>query len=286
MGVIVLTGCSTGIGSEATLAFARRGDTTVATMRNVAKADTLLERAADEGLSVHVEALDVDDDDSVERAIGTVVERFGTIDVLVNNAGIANSGPVEAQSLDNARRVMETNFWGPIRTVRAVLPTMRQQRSGVIVNVSSLASLLPATLYNAMYAASKRALNAVSEALAGEVAPFDIRVVAIEPGVFKTAITENNISESEPASDVYAADQVWIRSFFEQGGSEGHAHPAAVADAIVAAATDPETRLHVPVGDDAAMYLGLLDQVDGYEGWMAAVMPIVESTVGPRPTNP
>jgi len=285
MGVIVLTGCSTGIGLEATLAFARRGDTTVATMRNVAKADTLLERAADEGLSVHVEALDVDDDDSVERTIGAGVERFGTVDVLVNNAGIANSGPVEAQSLDNARRVMETNFWGPIRTIRAVLPTMRRQRSGVIVNVSSLASLLPATLYNAMYAASKRALNAVSEALAGEVAPFDIRVVSIEPGFFKTAITENNISDSEPASEVYAADQVWIRSFFEHGGSEGHAHPAAVADAIVAAAIDPDTRLHVPVGDDAAMYLGLLDQVDGYEGWMEAVMPIVESTVGPRPTS-
>ena len=157
MGVIVLTGCSTGIGLEAALAFARRGDTTVATLRNVAKADTLLERAAGEGLSVHVEALDVDDDDSVERTIGAVVDRFGTVDVLVNNAGIANAGPVEAQSLDNARRVIETNFWGPIRTIRAVLPTMRRQRSGVIVNVSSLASLLPATIYNAMYAASKRA---------------------------------------------------------------------------------------------------------------------------------
>ena len=93
MGVIVLTGCSTGIGLEAALAFARRGDTTVATLRNVAKADTLLERAASEGFTVHVEALDVDDDDSVGRTIGTVVERFGTIDVLVNNAGIANSGP-------------------------------------------------------------------------------------------------------------------------------------------------------------------------------------------------
>ena len=285
MGVIVLTGCSTGIGLEAALAFARRGDTTVATLRNVAKADTLLERAASEGFTVHVEALDVDDDESVGRTIGTVVERFGTIDVLVNNAGIANSGPVEAQSLDNARRVIETNFWGPIRTIRAVLPTMRRQRSGVIVNVSSLASLLPATMYNAMYAASKRGLNAVSEALAGEVAPFDIRVVSIEPGFFKTGITDNNISESESASEVYAADQVWMRSFFEQGGSAGHAHPSAVADAIVAAAIDPETLLHVPVGDDATMYLGLLDQVGGYEGWMDAVMPIVESTVGPRPTN-
>jgi NAD(P)-dependent dehydrogenase (short-subunit alcohol dehydrogenase family) len=177
---------------------------------------------------------------------------------------------------------MDTNFWGPMHAIRAVLPTMRAQRSGVIVNVSSLASRIPATMYSGMYAASKQALNALSEALASEVEPFGVRVVSIEPGFFGTEISANNLSSDEVPSEVYAADQEWIRSFFESA-VEGGADASVVADAIVSAATDPDTPLHRAVGDDAAMYLDLQSQVDGYEGWMAAVTPIVESTVGPRP---
>ncbi len=283
MSVVLITGCSSGFGLEATLAFARRGDTTVATMRNLDKAAALRERAAAEGLDVEIERLDVCDEASVAECVGAVLDRHGPVDVLVNNAGIGSSGPIETQDLDNARRVLDTNFWGAVTTTRAVLPTMRIQRSGVIINVSSLASRIPGTMYSGMYAASKAALNAVSESLAGEVAPLGIRVVSIEPGFFKTAIQDNDISADEPVSETYGADQEWLRSFFEAGGADGHASPTVVAEAIVAAASDPDTPLHVPVGDDAAMYLGLLDQVDGYEGWMDAVLPIVESTVGPRP---
>ncbi len=283
MSVVLVTGCSSGIGLETALAFARRGDTTVATMRNLVKAETLQKRAADEGLRIRVEQLDVTDSASVDAAIAGVVESHGTVDVLVNNAGVASAGPIETMSLDIAMRLMDTNFWGPMRTIRAVLPTMREQRSGVIINVSSLASRVPATMYSGMYAASKHALNSLSEALAGEVATFAIRVVLIEPGFFGTEITANNLSTDEPVSDVYGADQEWIRSFFDAGIDE-QADPAVVADAIVSAATDPATPLHTPVGDDAAMYLDLLSEVEGYEGWMEAVTPIVEATVGPRPT--
>ena len=283
MSVVLITGCSSGFGLEAALAFARRGDTTVATMRNLDKAAALRERAAAEGLDVQIERLDVCDGASVTECIGDVLERVGPIDVLVNNAGIGGGGPIETMNLDNAHRVLDTNFWGALRTIRAVLPAMRAQRAGVIINVSSLVSRLPGTPYQGMYAASKVALNAASESLAGEVAPLGIRVVSIEPGFFETAIQDNDISADEPPSEVYGADQQWLRSFFEAGGADGHASPAVVAEAIVAAASDPDTPLHVPVGDDAAMYLGLLDQVDGYEGWMDAVIPIVESTVGPRP---
>lgn len=285
MSVVVLTGCSSGIGLESALAFARDGDTTIATMRDVGKAAELRRRATADDLEIHIERLDVTDGQAVASTVASVVERHGTIDVLVNNAGIANSGPIETQSLDNARRVFETNFWGPLEVIRAVLPAMRRQRAGVIINVSSLASRLPATMYNSMYAASKRALNSLSEALAGEVEPFGIRVVSIEPGFYETAITGNNISTDEPASEVYEADQKWMRSFFEAGGADGHAHPAAVADAIVAAASEPDTPLHRPVGDDAVMYLDLLAQVDGYEGWLEAVLPVVEATVGTRPVG-
>lgn len=283
MSVVLITGCSSGIGLEAALAFARRGDTAVATMRNLAKADKLRERAAAENLDVMIERLDVNDDDSVASCIDNVINQHGTVDALVNNAGVGSRGPVETMSMDNAAQLMDTNFWGPIRAIRAVLPAMRAQGSGVIINVSSLASRVPAVSYTSMYAASKVALNAISEALAGEVEPFGIRVVSIEPGFFETEISANNLSLDEEKSAAYAADHAWIQSFFEAGVGGGD-DASVVADAIVSAATDPATRLHTTVGDDAAMYLDLLSQVDGYEGWMEAVMPLVEGTVGPRPT--
>jgi NAD(P)-dependent dehydrogenase (short-subunit alcohol dehydrogenase family) len=282
MDVVLVTGCSSGIGLESALAFARNGDTTVATMRNLAKADSLRRRASDEGLKVHIEQLDVCDQASVNDTITALIRVHGRVDVLVNNAGVSSSGPIETQSLDVAVRLMNTNFWGPMRTVRAVLPAMREQGSGVIVNVSSLASRLPATLYSGMYAASKQALNALSEALAGEVAPFGIRVVSIEPGFFSTEIVANNLSRDEPLSEVYRADQAWVRSFME-GSADAGAEAGVVAAAIVDVARNPATPLHRPVGDDVATYLDLLSQVDGYEGWMEAIMPIIEASVGPRP---
>ena len=239
MGVVLITGCSSGIGLESALAFARAGDTTVATMRNLSKADPLRRRAADEDLQIELEELDVCDEASVNDTITGVIETHGTIDVLVNNAGVSTSGPIETQSLDLAARLMDTNFWGPMRTIRAVVPGMRERRSGVIINVSSLASRVPATVYSGMYAASKQALNALSEALAGEVDPFGIRVVSIEPGFFSTEIVANLLSRDEPLSEVYGADQQWIRSFME-GSADAGADAGVVASAIVAAAQDPK----------------------------------------------
>lgn len=282
MSVIVITGCSSGIGLEAALAFARRGDTVVATMRDLARADALRDRTAAEKLAVHLERLDVCDDASVETAITGLISEHGTVDVLVNNAGVVGQGPVETQSMDVAAKQMDTNFWGPIRTIRAVLPTMRAQRSGVIVNVGSIAGRLPASPYNAMYAASKQALGALSEALEDEVAPFGISVVCIEPGFFKTEIFAKHLNPDEPLPDAYAADQRWVQRFFEQS-LDGGADPAIVAEAIVRAASDPTTPLHLPVGDDAAMFLELLHESGGYEGWRQALVEQVEAAFGPRP---
>ena len=144
MAVVLITGCSTGIGLETALAFARRGDTTIATMRNVAKADALKKRAADEGVDIEIEALDVVDDYSVSSAVGKILAHHGQIDVLVNNAGVGFGGPVETMPIDAARSLMETNFWGALRMIRAVLPGMRDRRAGVIVNVTSTAAGFPA----------------------------------------------------------------------------------------------------------------------------------------------
>jgi NAD(P)-dependent dehydrogenase (short-subunit alcohol dehydrogenase family) len=283
MSVVLITGCSTGFGLETALAFARRGDTTCATMRNVAKADELKKRAADEGLEIDVEPLDVTDDRSVAAAVSAIRDRHGPIDVLVNNAGVGYGGPVETMPLDAAQALMETNFWGAVRMIRAVLPDMRERRSGAIVNVTSLAGRIPGSLYNGMYAASKHALGTLSESLAAEVAPFDVRVICVAPGFFTTAIAANSNSVDEGiAGTAYEADGEWFQSFMTTSVDTG-ADPRIVAEVITAAVDDPGAPLHHAVGDDADFLIAVYDQNRTYELWMEAAIPVVEQTVGPRP---
>jgi len=284
MGVVLITGCSSGFGLEAAIAFAERGDTVIATMRNLGKAETLRKRAADAGVEVDLEALDVTSDESVATAVAAVVGRHGAIDVLVNNAGVGFGGPVETMPMDAARELMETNFWGAVRMIRAVLPGMRERRSGVVINVTSLAGRLPGTLYEAMYSASKHALGALSESLLGELQPFGIRVVCIEPGFFATEISHNNEAVDQGvAGSAYEADASWFRVFMDTSVSTG-ADARVVAEAIVAAADDPDAPLHQAIGDDAQVYLSLYESAGSVEGWLEAAIPIVESIAGPRPT--
>lgn len=285
MAVVLITGCSSGFGLEAALAFAKAGDTVVATMRNLGKAEALRKRAADDGVEVDLEAIDVTDDASVIAGIAAVVERHGPIDVLVNNAGVGYGGPVETMPLATAQALFDTNYWGAIRTSREVLPSMRERRTGVIINVTSLSGLIPGALYTGMYAASKHALSAISEALATEVAPFGIRVVCVAPGFFATEIAHNNDATDDGiAGSAYEADATWWNDFMN-GSIDNGADAAVVAQAMVAASRDAATPLQVPVGDDAALYLDLWDQTRTYEAWIESAMPIVEMTAGPRPTQ-
>jgi len=284
MAMVLITGCSSGFGLEAALAFARRGDTVCATMRDLGKADALRTRAADEGVEVDLEAMDVTDDASVARGIVAVTDRHGPIDVLVNNAGVGYGGPVETIPMAAAQSLMDTNFWGAVRTIREVLPSMRERRSGVIINVTSLSGLIPGALYTGMYAASKHALGALSEALATEVDPFGVRVVCVAPGFFATEINANSDATDDGVEgSAYEADAGWWSSFMETSINDG-ADARVVADAIVDASTDPDTPLHRPVGDDADLYLGLWDQTRTYERWIETAIPVVEMTAGPRPT--
>ena len=192
MSVVVITGCSSGFGLESALAFARRGHTTYATMRDLGKADGLLERAAAEGLDIELLTLDVDDTTSVTSAIGAVEARHGAIDILVNNAGTDWFGSVETTDLEKARTVMETNFWGPVRTIQAALPAMRAKGGAVIINVSSVSGSLPGSPYSSWYSASKHALNALSESLFIELDGIDVRVACVDPGFFKTEMVRNS----------------------------------------------------------------------------------------------
>jgi NAD(P)-dependent dehydrogenase (short-subunit alcohol dehydrogenase family) len=284
---VLITGCSSGIGLETALAFARRGDRVHAAVRNPATARELFERARSEELTLDVPVLDVTDDASVTAAVTAVQDRHGPIDVLVNNAGVDRTGPVETMPLDQARLVMETNFWGPLRMSRAVLPGMRARGSGVIVNVSSLAGRTFAVPHGGLYAASKAALGALSEALSAEAQPFGIRVVCLEPGSFASAIQRR--SAAEPAGESseagpYSADHAWLAGFLARV-AEGAADCAEAAEAIVAAVDDPGTPLHTPVGKDAEAALGFLAGVS-YEQWLPRFLAQAQSVAGPRPTPP
>lgn len=282
MATVLITGCSSGIGLETALAFARRGDLTYASMRDPAKAARLRERAEAEKLDIRVPALDVTDDASVAAAVREVEDAHGAVDVLVNNAGVNHVGAVEATPFDEARIVLETNFWGALRTTRAALPAMRRQGSGVVINVSSLAGRTWSVPYGGFYAAGKSALGTVSEALAGEVGQFGIRVVCLEPGTFATEIQTNAFAREGAQDGPYGADEAWLRRFME-GSAEGAAGAGVVADAIVAAATDPGTPLHAPVGEGAEAAVDMVAEV-AYDDWFPQFVQYAQTVAGPRPT--
>jgi NAD(P)-dependent dehydrogenase (short-subunit alcohol dehydrogenase family) len=282
MSVVLITGCSSGIGLATALAFAGQGDTTYASMRDPAKGEVLRERAEAQGLRLEVLPLDVTDDASVAAAVGVVEGRHGAIDVLVNNAGIADSGPIETIALERARAVVETNLWGPVRTIRAALPAMRARGGGAIVNVSSAAARVPAMPYQGFYAATKHALGALSESLVWELSPFGISVACIEPGFVATEIGGKSWAEVD-AGGPYGADNRWVSDFFLRNGRAGGADPAATAAAIVRAAREPATPLHTLVGDDAEGYIGVAAKAGSHEGWVKAATEIMETVAGPRP---
>ena len=199
MPVALVTGTSTGIGLATAAALGRAGHNVYATMRNPERAPELSQLAAAEKLRIKILTMDVDNDASVSRAVGEVLADVGRVDVLVNNAGVQGSGPIEETPLAEFRRVMETNYFGVLRCIQAVLPGMRKQRDGHIVNVSTIGGRI-AGLSQGPYCGSKFALEAVSEILAGEVKAFDIRVAIIEPGVTETPIfaKRRSVSTNSP----------------------------------------------------------------------------------------
>jgi NAD(P)-dependent dehydrogenase (short-subunit alcohol dehydrogenase family) len=192
--VAVVTGSSTGIGFETCLLFARSGIRTYATMRNLTKADLVKDIAQKEKIPLKVIQMDVDKDNSVDEAFRQICEDDDgggrKIDILVNNAGFGLFGALEDQSIEDIKKQFETNLFGAIRTIQQVLPIMRNQRSGVIVNISSLAGYVgfPAS---SVYNSTKFALEGVSESLAYEIEPYGISIVLIESGVINTNFVEN-----------------------------------------------------------------------------------------------
>lgn len=250
MATVLITGTSTGIGFATALAFGRAGHRVAATMRNPARAPDLANVASHEQLAVTVYTMDVDVEASVGEAMGRVAKEIGPIDVLVNNAGIVRMGSVEELPLAEFRAVMETKYFGVIRCIQAVLPAMRQRRSGCIINVSSVAGHI-AMSPMAPYTASKFAVEALTECLAQEARPFNVRVAMVEPGIIDTPMAEH-ISSARGLSPY--PQQQRVAALF-RSALKNPVPPTVVADKILDIAVSGTWQLRHPVGPDAMPFL-------------------------------
>lgn len=251
--VAVVTGSSTGNGFETSLLLAKNKFYTYATMRNLDKSTRTKEIAKKDSLSLEVLQLDVIDDKSVADAIDMISNRHRRIDVLVNNAGYDMHGAVEDLSIDEIKTQFETNFFGAVRLMKAVLPLMRKQRSGIIVNVSSIGGRIGVPL-NSAYTSSKFALEGFSESMKYELEGFGIRVILIEPGAVKTNFLENikwaqeAVKSDSPYAELSKKVSEGVRESFKQASSS----PLQVAEAILNAIKSENPNTRYLVGDDAA----------------------------------
>jgi len=252
--VAVVTGTSSGIGFETSLALAREGYFTYATMRDTAKSNKIKEIAQKENLKINVLELDVDDEKSVKSAIAQILDQKQRIDVLVNNAGWGLWGCVEDVSVDEFKEQFETNFFSIIRLIQEVAPTMRKQSSGTIVNVSSVVGRIgfPAS---PAYISSKFALEGLSESLRFEFAPFGVNVIIIEPGVIKTNFMKNmKMAKKSELDTVYKDITTKVVSGVKMMVEMG-TPPKEVANTIVKAIKDKNPLPRYIVGNDASMFL-------------------------------
>jgi short-subunit dehydrogenase len=188
--IAVVTGSSTGIGFETSLLLARNGFYTYATMRDTFKSDKIEKIAYKENLPLEVLSMDVDNDDSVRNAIQKIIDKKKKIDILVNNAGYGLFGALEDISIEEIKKQFETNLFGAIRTIKEVLPTMREQKNGILINVTSIAGIVGVPA-ECIYVSTKFALEGLSESISYELQPYGIKVILIEPGVINTNFVPN-----------------------------------------------------------------------------------------------
>jgi NAD(P)-dependent dehydrogenase (short-subunit alcohol dehydrogenase family) len=248
MAIAVVTGSSTGIGQAAAASLARGGHTVYATMRNPKTGgEELRNLAAKENLPLRFAPLDVDSDRSVHDAFAGILSDAGHIDVLVNNAGIVQSGSVEELPFAKFRAQMETNFFGALRCIQAVVPGMRERRAGCIINVTSVAGRVSLHAFSA-YSCSKFALEALSEALAQEMKSFGVRVAIVEPGVIATPIFGKD--EPPPSDTKYPHARRMTELF--RASLEKPVSPYVVGEKIREIVDSGTSQLRHPTGPDAA----------------------------------
>ena len=269
MKTALITGCSSGIGAAAAKHFAAQGWSVAATMRHPEK-DAALKDVA----NIKLFALDVTDKTSIGNAVAETLKAFGHIDALINNAGYGLFGPFETADDADIERQFATNLFGLFDVTRAVLPAMREQKSGVIVNVSSIGGLTTFPM-NSLYHATKFAVVGFSESLNFELAPFNIRVKVVAPGGVSTDFAGRSLATTFKTDDhPYAATVQKTIAAFGRNRAR-YSTPEHIADGIFAAATDGTRQIRYVLGDDAiAMAAGRAKMTDeqyvGYiEGWLS-----------------
>jgi NAD(P)-dependent dehydrogenase (short-subunit alcohol dehydrogenase family) len=263
MAKVLITGTSRGIGFATALAVARAGHTVYATLRTPEAGRALREAAQNERLAISIVTMDVDSQESVDTATADIRAEAGCIDVLVNNAGIVRAGSIEALPLNDFKAVMETNYFGALRLIRAWLPHMRQQRRGCIINITSIAGRIACSPL-APYAASKFALEALSEALAQELQPFNIRVAVVQPGIVDTPMARQ--IEDVNADTTYP--QVRRFGYMFEAALDAPTPPTVVAERVREIIESGSQTLRYPVGADAEAFLGWRASMSD-EDWVA-----------------
>ena len=252
--VALVTGCSSGIGLETAVALAREGHFTFATMRNLKKVEALEKIVKDENLPISILELDVDNKESMDNAIEKIIEQKGRIDTLVNNAGWGMWGTVEDVSIDEFKEQFETNFFSIVRMIQKIAPIMRKQKSGSIVNVSSVAGRIGFPVSPA-YISSKFALEGLSECLRFELSPFGINVITIEPGVIKTNFFDSmKMAKKSDSNSVYNDITSKVISGVKMMAEMG-TDPKEVANTILKSINDKSPLPRYIVGNDAMMFL-------------------------------
>jgi len=254
--VALITGSSSGIGLETALLLARNGFKTYASMRNLEKSKNITQVANREKLPVEVIQLDVNNDISVKQAIDKLVQAEDQrIDVLVNNAGYGLLGAIEDLTIEEIKAQFETNFFGVIRVTQQVLPVMRKQKSGTIVNISSVGGRMGLPSLSA-YHSTKFALEGLSESISYELEPFGIKVVLIEPGFIRTNIMNSSMIAKkavDPKSPYFSLTQQLERSFkAAMENTSASSPPEEVAKVVLQAVKSESPKLRYAVGNDAA----------------------------------
>src|ERR671918_568636 len=260
--VAVVTGSSTGIGYETSLILARNGFLTYATMRNLNKSENIRLVATEENLPIQIKQLDVTDDVSVTDAIQAISSEAGRIDVLVNNAGYGLDGAFEDLAMDEIKAQYETNVFGLIRTTQAVLPIMRRQKSGTIVNISSGAGRFGFPSGSA-YVSTKFAVEGLSESISYELEPFGIKVAIVEPGVIRTNFADGLVVAKKSKDPISPYSQLMQKAAngFEKM-MKNASSPDLVANVVLKAVRNENPSLRYLAGNDVEEWLGKRNMAD------------------------
>jgi len=251
--VAIVTGSSRGIGYETSITLARNGFLTYATMRNLEKEKNIRLISEREKITLKTLQLDVTDSTLVNNAVKSIMNETGRIDVLVNNAGYGLVGAFEELSIDEIRQQFETNFFGVIRVTQAVLPIMREQKSGIIVNISSGAGRFGYPNGSA-YVSTKFALEGLSESMAYEIEPFGVRVVLVEPGFVRTNFSNVVAKKSQSPTSQYSKMTEKMTESFDKMKLNS-SPPELVANVVLEAVTSKEPNLRYLAGKDVELWM-------------------------------